>query len=390
MTAAAFRYCDDLGPKTILHVYQPAVGLKAIVVVDNVAAGPAIGGTRMAPDVSLDECFRLARAMTLKNASARLPHGGAKSVIFADPSMDIGRKEELIRAFAQAIKPIGDYIPGPDMGTNEAAMAWIKDEGGQCAGLPKEIGGIPLDEIGATAFGVVASADVAKDQLHMSLDGARVAMQGFGAVGKHAAKFFAERGSVLVAAADFSGAVHAEDGLDVAALARHVEAGGKICDFEGGDPLQRDAIIGVDCDILVPAARPDVIRSDNQATVKAKLIVPGANIGVTERAEAMLYKRGVLCIPDFIANAGGVICAAVEYAGGSEKQAFQVIDEKVRGNTAETLERTKRDKILPREAAVQMARERVTAAMQYQRFHRPVSGRGPKQPGVKPVVRAVG
>ena len=386
MNSAAFRFCDDLGPKTILHVYQPTVGLKAIVVVDNVAAGPAIGGTRMAPDVSLDECFRLARAMTLKNASARLPHGGAKSVIFADPAMPMSEKEELIRAFAQAIRPLTDYIPGPDMGTNEAAMAWIKDEGGQCAGLPKEVGGIPLDEIGATAFGVVASADVAKDMLHMSLEGARIAMQGFGAVGKHAAKFFAQRDSILVAAADFSGAVHDQSGLDVAALAAHVEAGGKICDFQGGDPLQRDAIVGVDCDILVPAARPDVIRSDNQATVKAKLIVPGANIGVTERAEKLLYKRGVLCVPDFIANAGGVICAAVEYAGGTEKQAFEVIDEKVRGNTIEVLERTKRDKILPREAAVQMARERVGNAMQYQRFN---SGRRFKKPGVKPVFRAV-
>ncbi len=386
MNSAAFRFCDDLGPKTILHVYQPTVGLKAIVVVDNVAAGPAIGGTRMAPDVSLEECFRLARAMTLKNASARLPHGGAKSVIFADPSMDAGQKEQLIRAFAQAIKPITDYIPGPDMGTDESAMAWIRDEGGQCAGLPKEVGGIPLDEIGATAFGVVASADVAKDHLHMSLEGARVAMQGFGAVGKHAARFFADRGSLLVAAADFSGAVHDDAGLDVDALTKHVEGGGKICDFQGGEPLQRDAIIGVDCDILVPAARPDVVRADNQATVKAKLIVPGANIGVTERAEKLLHKRGVLCVPDFIANAGGVICAAVEYAGGTEKQAFQVIDEKVRGNTLETLERTRRDKILPREAAVQMARERVGNAMKYQRFN---SGRGFKQPGVKTIVRAV-
>ena len=386
MNSAAFRFCDDLGPKTIFHVYQPAVGLKAIVVVDNVARGPAIGGTRMAPDVSLEECFRLARAMTLKNASAQLPHGGAKSVIFADPAMNVGQKEELIRAFAHAIKPLTDYIPGPDMGTNEAAMAWIKDEGGQCAGLPKEVGGIPLDEIGATAYGVVASADVAKDLLHMSLEGARIAMQGFGAVGKNAAKFFAERGSILVAAADFSGAVHDQNGLDVGALAAHVEAGGKICDFKGGDPLQRDSIIGVDCDILVPAARPDVIRSDNQATVKAKLIVPGANIGVTERAEKLLHKRGVLCIPDFIANAGGVICAAVEYAGGTEGQVYDVIDEKVRGNTTEVLERTRRDKVLPREAAVQMARERVATAMQYQRF---TSRRRLQESGVKPVFRAV-
>jgi glutamate dehydrogenase/leucine dehydrogenase len=385
MNMSAFRFCDDLGPKTIFHVYQPTVGLKAIVVIDNVAAGPAIGGIRMAPDVSLEECFRLARAMTLKNAAAGLSHGGAKSVILANPAMPVDAKEVLVRAFAQAIKPLSDYIPGPDMGTNETAMAWIRDEGGQCAGLPKELGGIPLDEIGATAFGLVACADVAKDRLHMPLEGARVAMQGFGAVGKNAARFFAERGSILVAAADFSGAVHDPGGLDLAALIDHVESGGKICDFKGGEPLQRDSIVGVDCDILVPAARPDVIRADNQATVKAKLIVPGANIGVTERAEASLYKRGVLCVPDFIANAGGVICAAVEYSGGTSKQAFQTIDEKIRSNTAKMLERTKRDKILPRVAAVMMARERVCAAMKYQRFN---SSRDSQAPKTEFVMRA--
>jgi len=369
MTKSAFRFCDDLGPKTILHIYQPTIGLKAISVVDNVAAGPAIGGVRMATDVSLEECFRLARGMTLKNAAAGLPHGGGKSVIFADSRMDVGKKEELIRAFAQALLQVTDYIPGPDMGTNETAMAWVKDEGKDCVGLPKEVGGIPLDVIGATAYGVVACADVTKDHLGMSLEGARIAMQGFGAVGKNAARFFAERGAVLVAAADYSGAVHNDDGLDVVALTKHVEAGGRIIDFDGGERLQREAIVSVDCDILIPAARPDVIRADNQATVKARLIVPGANIGVTERAETMLHRRGVFCVPDFIANAGGVICGAVEYGGGTEAQVFPIIDEKIRGNTAEMLERMKDERILPRQAAVAMARERVGAAMQYQRFN---------------------
>ena len=185
MTASAFRFCDDLGPKTILHIYEPAIGLKAIAVVDNTAAGPAIGGVRMAPDVSLDECFRLARGMTLKNAAAGLPHGGGKSVIFGDPTMELSAKEQLIRAFAQGVKELDHYIPGPDMGTNEAAMALLKDEGARCVGLPRVLGGIPLDEIGATAWGVVASADVAKDSVGMKFEGARVAMQGFGAVGKH-------------------------------------------------------------------------------------------------------------------------------------------------------------------------------------------------------------
>lgn len=365
----AFRFADDLGPKAVLHVYEPKVGLWAIVVVDNVACGPAIGGTRMAPDVSLEECFRLARGMTFKNAAAGLPHGGAKSVIVADPVMNIQAKEQLIRAFGRAIKPLTDYTPGPDMGTNETAMAWIKDEGGRCVGLPESVGGIPLDKIGATAYGVVASADVAKKQVNLSLDGARVAMQGFGAVGKHAARFFAERGSMLVAAADISGMVRDASGLDVPALVTHVESGGLMRDFEGGEHDDRDAIVAVDCDILVPAARPDVIRADNQETVKAKLIVPGANIGITEEAEAMLHERGVLCVPDFIANAGGVICGAVEYRGGTEGQVFGIIDEKIRENTVETLERMQRDDILPRQAAVAMARERVAKAMDYQRFN---------------------
>lgn len=365
---AEFRFCDDLGPQTVMHLYQPTLGMKAIVVVDNVACGPAIGGTRMAPDVSFEECFRLARAMTLKNAAAGLPHGGAKSVIFGDPAMDPDLKEQWIRAFAQGIRGISEYIPGPDMGTNEAAMAFIRDEGGRSAGLPRELGGIPLDEIGATAFGLMTSADVAKERVGLGFPGMRVAVQGFGAVGKHAARFFAEKGARIVAAADITGAVYDPAGLEVAALVAHKEAGGDIAEFEGGHQIERDAIIGVDCDLLIPAARPDVIRADNQASVMARFIVPGANIGITEEAEHLLYERGVLCIPDFIANAGGVICAAVEVAGGCQRDAFAAIDEKIRANTAEMLERADRDGVPPREAAVRMARERVDAAMNYTRF----------------------
>lgn len=369
MSDSAFRFCDDLGPKTILHVHEPNIGLKGIAVVDNVATGPSIGGVRMAPDVSLEECFRLARAMTFKNAAAGLPHGGGKSVIFADPSVDAATKEQLIRAFAKAIEPIDDYIPGPDMGTNETAMAWVKDEIGRCVGLPREVGGIPLDEIGATAFGVVAAAEVAAERLELSLDGARVAVQGFGAVGKHAARFFAEKGAVLVAASDSSGMVIDAGGIDTSALIEHKERGRPIREFSACAKLDREAIIGVDCDLLIPAARPDVIRTDNQDTVQARLIVPGANIGITEEAEALLHDRGVLCIPDFIANAGGVICAAVEYRGGTQVEAFRVIDESIRANTDEILERADREGVSPRQAAVTMAGERVRTAMGFGRWH---------------------
>ena len=368
MTEPAFRFSDELGPKTILHIHEPSVNLKAILVVDNVATGPSIGGVRMAPDVSLAECFRLARAMTFKNAAAGLPHGGGKSVIFGDPGIDAAEKEQMVRAFANAIHSVDDYIPGPDMGTNETAMAWVKDEIGRAVGLPRCVGGIPLDEIGATGFGLVAAAEMAQHTAGIDLQGARIAIQGFGSVGSHAARFFTEKGAVLVAAADSHGAVENQDGLDVNALVAIKQGGGQVTDLAGGTRLDDGDIVGVDCEIWIPAARPDVIHAGNAGEVRAKLIVPGANIGVTEEAEAALAARGVVCIPDFIANAGGVICAAVEYQGATQDQAFQVIDEKIRANTAEALARARRDDALPRHAAIAMALERVRAAMRLRRW----------------------
>ena len=134
-------FADALGPSKVVLLHEPVLGLRGAVVIDNVAAGPAIGGLRMAPGVSVEECFRLARAMTFKSAAAGLPHGGGKAVIQADPKMPAAAKERLIRAFACAIRDLTDYIPGPDMGTDERAMAWIKDEIGRAVGLPPEIGG---------------------------------------------------------------------------------------------------------------------------------------------------------------------------------------------------------------------------------------------------------
>jgi glutamate dehydrogenase/leucine dehydrogenase len=174
-----FRFADELGPLKLVQIWRPTLGLQAIVAIDNVACGPAIGGVRMAPDVTAEEAFRLARAMTLKNAAAGLPHGGGKSVVFADPKMPVADKERLIRAFAGAIADLADYIPGPDMGTDELAMAWIRDETGRAVGLPRELGGIPLDAIGATGFGLVVAIEVAAKRLGLPLAAARVAIQGF-------------------------------------------------------------------------------------------------------------------------------------------------------------------------------------------------------------------
>jgi glutamate dehydrogenase (NAD(P)+) len=359
---------DELGPAKQIQVHEPGLGLRAAVIIDNVARGPALGGLRMASDVSLRECARLARAMTLKNSAADLPHGGGKSVIWGDPRMPKAQKEGLIRAFAHALRNEADYIFGPDMGTDEQCMAWIKDETGRASGLPAAFGGIPLDEIGATGWGLSECAEVAAPFCGLSLKGARIAVQGFGAVGKHAARFLAQRGAVLVAASDTRGTLHDPAGIDVAALAALKEAGKSVLDCPRGQKLDRAAVIGVDCDILIPAARPDVVREDNAGKLRARLVLQGANIPFTEGAEKMLHERGVLIVPDFIANAGGVICAALEYAGATASTVFGVISEKIRGNTEAVLRAVKEQKRLPRQAAIELATKRVREAMGYRRY----------------------
>jgi glutamate dehydrogenase/leucine dehydrogenase len=319
----------------------------------------------MASDVSAEEAFRLARAMTMKNSAANLPHGGGKSVIFGDPKMDLAKKEQLIRAFARAIRDLVEYIPGPDMGTDERCMAWIHDEIGRAVGLPPEIGGIPLDEIGATGLGLRASVEAAMKYCDFDLKGARVAIQGFGSVGKHAARFLGEKGTVLVAASDSRGTIFNPKGIDVARLIALKDSGKRVTDYPDGQKLDADALIDIECEIWIPAARPDVIRRDNVARLKTKLVAQGANIPFTPEAERILDKAGTLVLPDFIANAGGVICASVEYHGGTQVQALQTIEEKIRANTEEVLANAKNTGTLPRQAAVALAEARVKKAMAY-------------------------
>jgi glutamate dehydrogenase (NAD(P)+) len=253
------------------------------------------------------------------------------------------------------------------MGTDERSMAWVKDEIDRAVGLPRVIGGIPLDEIGATGWGVTIAAEVAAAAAGIALDGARVAIEGFGAVGQHAARFLATRGARLVAASDSRGAVHDPAGLALDALVAHKRGGRPLADFPGGRAIGRDALIGVPCEVWVPAARPDTLTAENVGGLQAKLVVQGANIPATEPAERWMHAHGILSVPDFIANAGGVICAAIEYHGGTQAQAFAAIEERIRANTRETLERARADRVPPREAAVRMAGARVREAMGFRR-----------------------
>ncbi|MEM7584544.1 MAG: Glu/Leu/Phe/Val dehydrogenase [Acidobacteriota bacterium] len=356
---------DEYGPEKVVYIYEPRCGLKGIVVIDNISAGPGIGGIRMAPDVSTAEVFRLARAMTWKNALCGIPHGGAKSAILADPTTP--NKETLIRQFARAMKNMEGYIPGPDMGTDEVAMAWVRDEIGRSVGLSKVLGGIPLDQIGATGYGLAVCAEVAQEFASISLEGARVVVQGFVNVGSHSARYLQERGAILVGASDLDGTVYDPDGIDLEKLTKVKHETRKVTTYEGGEKLPRDAWLDIPCDIFVPAARPDVIDESNAARLKCKLVLQGANIPVTARAERILHDAGIVSVPDFVANAGGVICASVEYRGGTQKQAFETIEEKIKENTGAVLELARSHSQIPAEAALTLAKQRVSEAMAYRR-----------------------
>lgn len=201
------------------------------------------------------------------------------------------------------------------------------------------------------------------------LEGARVAIQGFGSVGRHAARFLGARGAVLVAASDTAGTVYNRKGLDIAALVRLKAEGKSVCDSGLGEKLGRESVIDIPCDIWIPAARPDVIREDNVERLKTRLVLQGANIPFTAGAEKILARKGVLVVPDFIANAGGVICAAMEYAGATQAAALAAIDERILANTEAVLAEVKAKGVLPREAARDLATRRVKQAMENRRFN---------------------
>lgn len=361
-----FGYSDDLGPEKVVHFYQPRLKLRAILVVDNTALGPSIGGIRMAPDVSTREVVRLARSMTLKNAAAGIPYGGGKSALLGNPDAD--KKDELVRAFARLLRSHDDYIPGPDMGTDEHCMALVHDEIGRAVGLHRVLGGIPLDEIGVTGYGAVEAAEVAAVFSGRSLCGASVAIEGFGAVGQACFRALTGKGARVVAVSDRDGAIYDPAGLEFERLVTCDALTGKVNklwnrDCPGGERMAGDRLFGLPVDVLIPGARPDVITVGNEGEVKAWLVVEAANIPVSVEAERMLAERGTLVVPDFIANAGGVIAGSVELRKGTVEESFELAGRQIRTNTQTMLERARSEGTLPREAAEAMARDRVLLAM---------------------------
>jgi glutamate dehydrogenase/leucine dehydrogenase len=356
-----------------LLVHDAASGLSGVLVVDNTALGPGKGGIRMQPDLTVHEVFRLARAMTWKNALAGLPFGGAKAGIKSGATSP-AEKQALVRAFARGLRQLvpSVYVAGPDMRTGEGEMAAFASELCNCraaTGKPASEGGLP-HELGSTGFGVAEAAEVALEHAGIGIVGASVALEGFGNVGTFAARFLTEKGAKVVAVSDSRGAVFNKNGLDIDSLVEWKEVDKKsVSAFAGGKAISSSELFALQVDVLVPGARPDSINAGNINSIKAKIVVEAANVPVSEdidgeAGEAMLAQKGVLVVPDFVANAGGVISSYVEFIGGDEGKMFSMVREKIRANTILVLKTAKEDGVPPREAAMGIAQKRVREAME--------------------------
>ncbi|MFF5261235.1 Glu/Leu/Phe/Val dehydrogenase [Actinomadura viridis] len=373
-TADALDLMDEWGPEKVVCVSDTRTGMRGVLVVDNTARGPGKGGTRMGPGVGVTEVARLARVMTWKWAAADLFFGGAKAGIRFDPAS--ADKEAALRAFARSLRNEvpREYVLGLDMGLTEADAAIVQDElgdRGAAVGTPHVLGGVPYDELGVTGFGVAEAADAAAQRLGLDLGGARVSIQGFGAVGAAAARRLHELGATIVAISTRDGVLYDPAGLDLASLlALRAHAGdGVVSHYVGGSRLVAGEELTVPAEIVVPAATQDTIDLETAKAMKARLVVEGANLPTS--AEAREYFRGarITVLPDFIANAGGAVAAAT--AMDARYSAFRPDPEAIlsgistllRRNTAEVLEAADRGDTTPHQAAMTLARERVHKAM---------------------------
>ena len=291
----------------------------------SITLGPAKGGIRYHPNVTLDEVTALAAWMTWKCAVAQIPFGGGKGGIVCDPTRLSRRELEALtrRYVAEIIDAIGPEkdIPAPDVNTNEQVMAWVMDTYSMHVGMtttavvtgkPIELGG-SRGRREATGRGVMIVTRETARHLGFSLEGARIAVQGFGNVGSVSARLLAEQGARIVAVTDWKGGVYNDRGLDIPRLIQHAEQHRTVAGFPGGEPIDNEGLFALEVDVLIPAALENQITMENAPNVKARAIVEGANGPTTPDAHRSLHERGVFVVPDILANAGGVTVSYFEW-----------------------------------------------------------------------------
>lgn len=376
MSDTVFDLMDQWGPEKVVCVSDQRTGMRGVLVVDNTARGLGKGGTRMSPTLTVPDVARLARAMTWKWAAVDLFHGGAKAGIRFDPTRT--GKEAALRAFARALRNEvpAEYVFGLDMGLTEEDAAVLADELGDlgaAVGLPRALGGLPYDELGVTGFGVAEATHAAAETIGLDLDGARVTVQGFGAVGVATALRLRDLGAQVLGVSTAAGALVDPDGLDVDKLVELRVEHGDDCVRAYGGVRPAEELLETDAEILVPAAREDVIGADLARRTTVKLVVEGANLPTSADAQRVLHERGVAVVPDFIANAGGIVAAA--YSMDARRSPFPVdpadvlatITSKLRANAATVLTESGRRGRTPHETARELSAERVRTAMALRR-----------------------
>jgi glutamate dehydrogenase (NAD(P)+) len=346
----------------------------------NVSRGPAKGGLRYHPATDLDDVRALAMWMTWKCALVDVPFGGAKGGVACDPSaMSSKELEALTRRFATELEglvgPDSD-IPAPDVGTNAQTMAWIMDTvsmhrgfsvPGVVTGKPLAIGG-SVGRADATGQGVVYAIEDAAARGGFSVEGARVAVQGFGNVGEATARLLHQRGATVVAITDVSGGVHHPDGLDIPFLTRYLQEHGTVAGAPGTEPIDNEALFALDVDVLVLAALEGQITARNAGRVRARILAEAANGPVTPDADGILATNGIVVLPDILCNAGGVIVSYFEWAQNRAALAWTLdeVNDRLRRQILAAADavwqRAAADDISPRLAAHAIAIERVAEA----------------------------
>ena len=360
---------DEIGPAFVVQVYDPKLEFKGMLVIDNLNLGLGKGGFRMTPEVNLLEVSRLARAMTFKNAMAGLPFGGAKGGITLDAKkLTPAKKKAVIESFSKMLKPFVPkyYIAGPDMNINETDMKWFAKANGSwesATGKPDNYCdgkkcGLP-HELGSTGFGAVQAVKVAAEFLSLNLKNATASVAGFGNVGTFAARFLDELGVRVIALSDSSGTIYNPEGLNVKNIIKIKSEGKPVTSYKKAQNLHRDKIYEIKVDIMIPSAGSDVINQKNFKKVKAKIIAEGANLPMSENIEEYFHRQKVLVIPDFIANAGGVISSYAEYKGYNSKKMFELVKSKIIKNVKVILVTSKKSGKSPRRVAIEIAKKRI-------------------------------
>lgn len=346
----------------------------------NVSRGPGKGGLRFHPSVDVDEVRALAMWMTWKCAVVELPYGGAKGGVAIDPRhYSQAELERVTRRYTSEIMPmIGPErdIMAPDIGTDDRTMAWVMDtysvnQGytipGVVTGKPLEVGG-SLGRATATSRGVVHTARAALHEHRKDLPDVSVAVQGFGKVGSHAADFFDDGGACVRAVSDQYGAIHADRGLHVQHVIDHVRRTGSVVDFPDAEPISNAELLALDVDVLVPAAVEGVLTAENAHDVRATFVVEGANGPTTPEADQVLGDRGVVVVPDILANAGGVVVSYFEWV--QAQQAYWWTEAEIEERLAQRMMHAYRavaevahhEKISLRDAALMLSVQRVATA----------------------------